>query len=515
MNRKIKSRIAVTLAVVLSCIVIGIILYAQLNLKEKSQRANLFQLVPSDAQTIIETNNINSLFQALETTSFQKDYEQLHISDLFDFLNHKIDDLAAEKGHGLSVPMSNVLISFHAPGKSKDQVIYGHLGNGDKNLMESILKELNTTGYKPKEFKYKGKKIIIYPINNQEFLACFFESNCYAISFQKKLIESVIDAYVNNKSILSDSLFSQIYQKKKSENNLRLYAHSTPIAKWNMYDTHIQGNSIYLTGFCHRKNGKGSDYFPILSDAEAPILPADFMPKRTQIFYQLGIQNIREFVNTLAYNDSIFHNAPKAESQEIHKFYKFIEDYAYTEFDNIEFRGADMTQSHRIMLIPLKFESSSTWEAWKQVGKRLWKSVYHKGHAYPLYTFSNNRMLKYLLSERAAQKNDLMAIINEQYLIISDEEKDIKAYLNSNNYSERNKEFWHEYLSDLAPKANFTFFADMEDIYRRTTEFNNMFPAFFFKHLDFFRKFNITVQFIESGEILNTNIILNYKEPNE
>ena len=53
--------------------------------------------------------------------------------------------------------------------------------------------------------------------------------------------------------------------------------------------------------------------------------------------------------------------------------------------------------------------------------------------------------------------------------------------------------------------------ADMESVYRRPDEFRTMLPTFFFKHLDFFRQFTITIQFIESGERLSTNITLNYK----
>ena len=250
MGRKVKSRLTVTFVFILSCVVIGAFLYAQLNLKEKNQKADLFTLVPEGAQAIVETSNINSLFQALDGATYQQAYEQLHFSELFSFLDHKIEELAEERAHGLSVPMSNVLISFHAPGKSKDQVLYGHLGNGDHTLMDNILKELNTTGHTPKEIKYRGEHITIYPLNNQEFLSCFFQDNCYAISYQKKLIEAVIDAYVDKRSVRSDSLFAKVFQQKKGENTTRLYARTMPIAEWTQYDFQLQENAIYLTGVC-------------------------------------------------------------------------------------------------------------------------------------------------------------------------------------------------------------------------------------------------------------------------
>ena len=123
MSRLAKPRISIILTFVICCALIGVFFYAQLNIKEQKTKANLFTLVPQDAQAIIETNNINSLFQDLEGSVFYQDYKNIHFSDLFNFLNHKIDQLAEKKGHGLSVPMSNVLISFHSPGKSNDQIL--------------------------------------------------------------------------------------------------------------------------------------------------------------------------------------------------------------------------------------------------------------------------------------------------------------------------------------------------------------------------------------------------------
>lgn len=511
MSRKVKSRLTVALVFILCCVVIGAFLYAQLNLKEKNHKADLFTLVPTDAQAIVETNNINNLFQALEAAPYRQAYEELHFSALFNFLNHKIEELAEEKGHGLSVPMSNVLISFHAPGSSKDQVLYGHLGNGDQNLMDNILKELNTTGHTPKIIKYKGERITIYPLNNQEFLSCFFQDNCYAISYQKNLIEAVIDAYVSKESIRSDSLFSQIFQKKKSENTSRLYARTMPIAEWTQYDFQLQGDAIYLTGTCFQDEGKGNDRFPQISHIQPQLLSADYLPAKTYIFFQLGIKDIHGIVSTLAYNDSVVRKELYKDMPCDGEFYQFLEDYAKNEIDIVEFLGKDTTQSHRVMLIPLRDSLSSTLNAWKNIASRTWKQVWYDGHSYPFYTFPNNRLMKHLVSKRASTVEKLTSVMCKQHLLISDREEDIKAYLNKRSYTDLSHLFWEEKLGDLAPQADFTFFADMESVYRRPDEFRTMLPTFFFKHLDFFRQFTITIQFIESDERLSTNITLNYK----
>ena len=99
MSRKTKTGLAIVLVFILCCIIIWAFCYSQLNLKEQNHKADLFTLVPRDAQAIIETGNINTLFHALEAAPYQNELEQLHLSDLFTFLNHKIDDMAEEKGH--------------------------------------------------------------------------------------------------------------------------------------------------------------------------------------------------------------------------------------------------------------------------------------------------------------------------------------------------------------------------------------------------------------------------------
>ena len=113
--------------------------------------------------------------------------------------------------------------------------------------------------------------------------------------------------------------------------------------------------------------------------------------------------------------------------------------------------------------------------------------------------------------ERAAEADKLHAILNEQYLILSDREEDLRAYLNKRSYSEVARVAWTDYLDTLAPEANFTFFADMEDIYLHPNEFKTILPPFFFNHPKFFGDFTITLQFIEANETLNTNITLNFK----
>ena len=223
------------------------------------------------------------------------------------------------------------------------------------------------------------------------------------------------------------------------------------------------------------------------------------------------MRDVHGIVGTLAYNDSTVRKELYPDAPEHRLFYQFLEDYAQSEINAVEFLGKDTTESHRVMLIPLRNELAQTVEAWTKVASRTWKRVWHEGRSYPLYTFPNNRLLKHLVSKRASVAGELVAAVCKQHLVISDNEADIRAYLDKQSYTDMSQLFWEDMLDGLAPRADFTFFADMECIYRRPDEFKAMLPPFFFKHLDFFRQFTITIQFIETGDRLSTNITLEYK----
>lgn len=65
--------------------------------------------------------------------------------------------------------------------------------------------EICSSGYPPKTFDYKGEDIIIYPMADGDFLACYLTEDFLVLSCQKKLIEEVIDIRKTGKSLAADS----------------------------------------------------------------------------------------------------------------------------------------------------------------------------------------------------------------------------------------------------------------------------------------------------------------------
>lgn len=111
--------------------------------------------------------------------------------------------------------MNQMLISFHEPDNERNQVLYCRLGNGDKELVNRFVRKYISSLYPPRTFVYKGEEIIIYPMADGDFLACYLTSDFMALSFQKKLIENVIDAYKSDKSLADDPTFTGVRAPKK------------------------------------------------------------------------------------------------------------------------------------------------------------------------------------------------------------------------------------------------------------------------------------------------------------
>ena len=83
-----------------------------------------------------------------------------------------------------------------------NQVLYCSLGSGDYELVESFVEKYCSSSFPSKYFDYKGEEIRIYPMADGRFLAAYFTPDFLVVSFQKRLIEHVIDARRSKKSLM-------------------------------------------------------------------------------------------------------------------------------------------------------------------------------------------------------------------------------------------------------------------------------------------------------------------------
>jgi hypothetical protein len=151
--------------------------------------------------------------------------------------------------------MNQLVVSFHQPVTPHNQVVYLRLGMADEQLLSDMLREYVSGNFLPKEEEYRGKKILIYPLSHDEFLATYTEEGFVVLSYQKRLVEEVIDAQLDETALGYDTVFSRVLEKKKSKDFLTLYGRSSSIPSlnldsntWSEYDFHLNSDVVYLTG---------------------------------------------------------------------------------------------------------------------------------------------------------------------------------------------------------------------------------------------------------------------------
>lgn len=255
MRLRTVAKLGVVLSVVLFFTAVGFYAFARLSVTDKGREVNLFSLVPADCIGVMESDNINYFLNEFPQLNYSNELNGFEFPGLFNFILGGLNEYTTNNAHGLSNQMSRIAVSFHTPGSSRDQVVYLRMGAGDEKMLGNMLQERAPGNFQPKKEKYKGKNIYIYPLTNDDFLAAYSESGYFVVSYQKRLIEQVIDAREDKKALSNDPVFVKAMKKKKSHNFLTLYGRTAamPFLQhndncWSEFDFHMNSDVVYLTG---------------------------------------------------------------------------------------------------------------------------------------------------------------------------------------------------------------------------------------------------------------------------
>lgn len=255
MRLKTVAKLSVFISVLLFCVAVGFYAIARLDMTERNREVDLYSLVPSNCVGVLESDNISAFLNEIPSLNYGKELDGFQFPGLFEFLLHQLNEYAVQNAHGLSSQMNHLMVSFHAPGSVRDQVLYFRMGGSDQQMLEDMLKEYAPSNFLPKEEKYRGKTIWVYPLGQDEFLAAYSGAGFMALSYQKRLIEQVIDAKLDKNSLNVDPVFSQILAKKKSHHFLTLYGRSAAMPFlnsdapcWCEFEFHLNSDVLYLTG---------------------------------------------------------------------------------------------------------------------------------------------------------------------------------------------------------------------------------------------------------------------------
>ena len=275
MKMKTVVKLGTILSVLLFVLAVGYYAFMRLDMMDRNRDVNLFSLVPSSSVGVLESNNVHAFFDDYSMLNYSDELERMQFPGLFNFLIHGLNMYAGDNAHGLSYQMNQLVVSFHQPVTPHNQVVYLRLGMADEQLLSDMLREYVSGNFLPKEEEYRGKKILIYPLSHDEFLATYTEEGFVVLSYQKRLVEEVIDAQLDETALGYDTVFSRVLEKKKSKDFLTLYGRSSSIPSlnldsntWSEYDFHLNSDVVYLTGdmYTSEKNAEKENMVNSLND---------------------------------------------------------------------------------------------------------------------------------------------------------------------------------------------------------------------------------------------------------
>jgi hypothetical protein len=490
---------------------------------ERAGDFDLYTLVPPDSRVVVDTDNMISLMLRINDLNCSKDSHFLYFSRFFCYLKDHINTLLEYTPHGLSKQMNKMLISFHEPNGDRDQVFYCRLGTGDYEFIEQFIHKYFVGSFPSRFFDYRGEEIRIYPMSDDTFLACYITTEFLVVSYQKKLIEQVIDARLMQKSILSDNRFSKIRTEHRMIAPVTIYACMQPVAmgkdsdalryqsvlgNWTEFNVNLSDDAIYLSGINDDVDSCVTfiNTLRMLKPVEA--FPGSMLPASTFFFFKASISDLDRvfsFTSRHSYTKATYSNAIIAADETVHRF---LQEYAGDDATICMFHHKNDTAGapYTVMNIPLRNHSGI---------RQALAELCGSGHPYKsdIYALPRNTLFAQLTGITDASLSTY-AHVYKNRLLISPHAEDLQAYIESiegGNPVLEDTPYYNDMTSTLSQTYNMMMMADMEKALQQPESYVRFIPNLFFHYSHFFRYFMLTIQFTCVDDVVYSNLILTYK----
>lgn len=533
-------KIAVTSSVVLLCTGFVMFYFFKLSAAAGRRDFNLYTLVPESAVMVFETDNLAGFVQDINELSVSKANHFLHASRLFSYLKQHLSTLLEDTPHGLSRQMNKVLISFHEPDNDMNQVLYCCLGEGDRKRVEDFIVKYISSWYPSKTFSYKGENIFIYPVSDGQFLSCYLADDFVVLSYQKKLIEQVIDARVSDHSLMQDSLFTAVRMPEKSPVAAGFYVRMPAFEGKSMTDSgysgvaspggwvelemKMKGDIIYFTGTAHDCD-TFSTYVDVLR-RQQPVqgFPGKLLPASTFSFSKRSTSELHSMLHLLSDDAGPASTGKKLDAWD-EALARYLQENGGTELVTCLFeKQVDDTLSVPVAVVSIPMTDVVRAE-------RIWRHLlaeiprgevppasgrqafcYTSERAYPLYYLRDNNLFLHLSGIGNSFFQTVAAFYDGRLLLASDAEG-LCSYIRSLEAGEvlEGAAVYEEGKNTLADAYTFMMMADFSNIREQSDRYVRLVPGFFLRHAGFFRHFIFFVQFVCTDGAVCPNIVLLYK----
>lgn len=542
MKLRVLIRIAVIVSIVLLCTGFGAYSFLRMNAVENQQDFNLFTLVPQDATAILETDRMADLMEDINGLYCSKDDHFLYVSDLFVYLKKYLNALVGDTPHGLSKQMNKMLISFHEPDTPLNQVLYCSLGTGDYELVETFVRKYCSSTFSSKYFDYNGEEIRIYPMTDGRFLAAYFTSDFLAVSFQKRLIEQVIDARRSKQSLMDMPSFRTMYAGKRNNVAATVYVRmkevdmgkdtdgirsQTRLGSWAEFDMKFSEEAIYCSGISHGVDTTRTFINALRKQKPITGFGGERLPSSTFFYNQWAIsdlESIFDFTSRQEYAKATYSDYIKKRDEE---WMDFMKEYAGENVISCLFQSKDSADRHpcAIMSIAVKDEV----QAERYLQNMLYATPkekdappvpqtspnyqqYPRARKYRQYMLPRNTVLTQLtgITESALHT---YACFYKGALLLAPDAQSLSAYIDAMENEDvlDGTSAYEEGAGSLSPYYNFAMMVDMEEMMHQPENYVRLIPNFFFRQSEFFRHFMIGIQFTCAEGMVYPNLVLLYK----
>ena len=254
MKIRLVIKLAVTLSVILFCVGIGFYGFARLSAADEYGDTDLLDFVPDDCHGLFESDNIDYFMHEFPMAAYASQLDTLQRTGLIDDVLGDLNRYSFSSAHGLSSRMNHLLFSFHST-ERPDMIAYFRAGKEGKRQLVDAVRKKHGAEFVSKEESYRGEKIEIYPVSPAKYLSVYSKGGVLVASYQKRLIEKVIDARKDGTSLRRNGVFSSVC-RSKSANHITIYGRtaSLPFLSdgradcWSEFDIHLNSDVFYLSG---------------------------------------------------------------------------------------------------------------------------------------------------------------------------------------------------------------------------------------------------------------------------
>ena len=203
------------ISVILFIIGVGVYGFVKLTEVGDGKNIDLLTLIPSSSVRVLETDNLEYFSNEFPQTSYAERLDSLGQSGIVNSIIRHILMYSSEGAHRLGNQMNHLYISLHAPVSDENVVVYFRMSKESKRLLARIFSEKEEV-MEPKRVSYRGESLTILPYRKTKFLTVYSGKGFLAVSYQKRLIEEVIDAQKDGTSLKNDMGFSKFLATKSA-----------------------------------------------------------------------------------------------------------------------------------------------------------------------------------------------------------------------------------------------------------------------------------------------------------